>query len=80
MKQVPDPEPEQDANVLSRASSDVTVEAPARVDRVNVVLLFVAAVLYASAVGGAMEILAVFVMNEPLSWTATQVTLCDLDA
>ncbi|XP_030291234.1 thymic stromal cotransporter homolog [Sparus aurata] len=73
VKQVPDPEPEQDANVLSRASSDVTVEAPARVDRVNVVLLFVAAVLYASAVGGAMEILAVFVMKEPLSWTATQV-------
>lgn len=80
MKQVPDPEPEQDADVLSHVSSDVTVEAPARIDRVNVVLLFAAAALYASAVGGAIEILAVFVMKEPLSWTATQVTLCDLDA
>lgn len=45
---------------------------------VNVILLFVAAVLYGSAVGGGIEILVVFVMKEPLNWSATQVTFCSL--
>ncbi|XP_073334046.1 solute carrier family 46 member 2 [Pagrus major] len=71
VKQVP--EPEQDSNILSHASSDVSVAAPARIDIVNVVLLFAAAMLYGSAVGGAIEILGVFVLKAPLSWSATQV-------
>ncbi|KAM6975408.1 solute carrier family 46 member 2 [Tautogolabrus adspersus] len=41
--------------------------------QVNVALLFGAAVLYLSAVGGAIEILGIFVLKEPLNWTATQV-------
>lgn len=75
VKQVPNPEPEEEGHchVLSDASSDAPVEAPAGINMVNVVLLFAAAMLYDVAVGGAIEILGVFVMKEPLSWTATQV-------
>ena len=49
-------------------------EAPGGINKVNIVLLFAAAFLYDFAVGGAMEILGVFVLKEPLSWTAAQVT------
>uniref|UniRef100_A0A3Q4BZL8 Uncharacterized protein n=1 Tax=Mola mola TaxID=94237 RepID=A0A3Q4BZL8_MOLML len=52
---------------------DAPEEVPAKINMPNVVLLFVAAILYNSAVGGAVELLGVFVMKEPLSWTATQV-------
>ncbi|XP_075885077.1 solute carrier family 46 member 2 [Nelusetta ayraudi] len=53
--------------------ADTPADAPARVMWVNVVLLFVAAALYDAAVVGAVELLAVFVIKEPLSWSATQV-------
>lgn len=58
------------------APLDTAVDTPTRVMWVNVVLLFVAAVLYDAAVVGAVELLAVFVIKEPLSWSATQVCVC----
>nr|XP_046230648.1 thymic stromal cotransporter homolog [Scatophagus argus] len=73
VKQVPSREPEEEPHILSKASSNVPAEAPARINMVNVVLLFVAAMLYGSAVGGAIEILGIFVLKEPLNWSATQV-------
>ncbi|KAI3361974.1 hypothetical protein L3Q82_012323, partial [Scortum barcoo] len=74
VKQVSDIEPEEDCQPFSNPSNDAPVEAPAeRINKGNMALLFVAAILYASAVGGGMEILGVFVMKEPLSWNAIQV-------
>lgn len=73
MKQVSQ-EPEESCHLLSVASRDVPAEAPAGMNKVNVALLFAAGVLYGSAVGGAVEILGVFVLKEPLNWSATQVT------
>ncbi|KAG8010823.1 Thymic stromal cotransporter-like protein [Nibea albiflora] len=74
VKQVPSQVPvDEDCQVFSQASSDVPVAAPVRIDRVNVALLFAAAILYSFSVGGAIEILGAFVMKEPLSWNATQV-------
>lgn len=74
MKQIPKQEAEDSCNTLSHAPSDTPVEAPASINVVNVVLLFAAAMLYDFAVGGAINILSVFVLKEPLSWNATQVT------
>ncbi|CAJ1071160.1 thymic stromal cotransporter homolog [Xyrichtys novacula] len=59
--------------LLSPESSHESVEAPVSINKVNMALLFMAAVLYISAVGGAIEILGVFVLKAPLSWTAAQV-------
>lgn len=42
-------------------------------DKANIALLFAAGILYDVAVGGGVEILNVYVLVEPLSWTATQV-------
>ncbi|KAM9338408.1 solute carrier family 46 member 2 [Symphorus nematophorus] len=69
----PNQVPEVEGTLFSPASSDVPVETRTGINKVNVVLLFAAAILYGSAVGGAIEILGVFVLKEPLSWTATQV-------
>ncbi|XP_034565042.1 thymic stromal cotransporter homolog [Notolabrus celidotus] len=73
VKQESNNEPEDHYQLLSSDSSDGPAEAPARVNRVNMALLFMAATLYVSAVGGALEILGIFVMKAPLGWTATQV-------
>ncbi|XP_029299894.1 thymic stromal cotransporter homolog [Cottoperca gobio] len=73
VKEVSDPEPEDNCHLLPHAPSEVPVQAPAGRNMVNVALLFLAAMLYVSAVGGAMEILGVFVLKEPLNWSATQV-------
>ncbi|XP_071323001.1 solute carrier family 46 member 2 [Trachinotus anak] len=74
VKQVSDKEPDETGHTLSHTSDNAdVVEAPAGINLVNVVLLFMAAILYNSAVGGAMEILGIFVMKAPLSWSATQV-------
>ncbi|KAK2818967.1 hypothetical protein Q5P01_024528 [Channa striata] len=76
VKQVPSKEPEEDSSLSSHTSDDThtpVVKFPAGINMVNVVLLFMAAILYNCAVGGAIEILGSFVMKEPLSWTATQV-------
>lgn len=48
-------------------------EVPIQRNLINVVLLFTAAILYSSAVGGAINILGAFVLKEPLSWNAKQV-------
>ncbi|KAK1884327.1 Thymic stromal cotransporter protein [Dissostichus eleginoides] len=73
VKPVPIPEPEDACDLLPQAPGGVPVEAPAGRNMVNVALLFVAAMLYFSAVGGGVEILGAFVLKEPLSWSATQV-------
>lgn len=73
IKQAPIKEPEEECQLLP--SSADPVEAPARINKGNVLLLFTAAVLYDSAVVGAVDMLGAFEMKEPLSWTATQVTL-----
>lgn len=71
---VPKTEEDEGCRLLSPASDDAPIQAPVRRNTVNVVLLFLAAMLYDSAVCGAIEILSVFVVKSPLSWTATQVT------
>lgn len=77
MKQV-SREAEDNCHLLSQASSNVPAEAPVVKNMVNVVLLLVAAILYGTSVGGAVEVLGSFVMKEPLSWNAMQVTFCPL--
>ncbi|XP_030625892.1 thymic stromal cotransporter homolog [Chanos chanos] len=42
-------------------------------DNINIALLFASGILYDIAVGGGMEILASFVLKNPLNWNATQV-------
>lgn len=66
-------EAEDNCHLLSQASSNVPAEAPVVKNMVNVVLLLVAAILYGTSVGGAIEVLGSFVMKEPLSWNAMQV-------
>lgn len=67
-------EPDEDSHILSDSSDSAAVsQAPAGINKVTVALLFVAAVVYSAAVGGAMEVLGAFVLKQPLSWTATQV-------
>ncbi|GAA6224639.1 thymic stromal cotransporter homolog [Lates japonicus] len=74
VKHVSDREPEENCHLLSHTPDNpAVVEAPAGINMVNVVMLFMAAILYDFAVGGAVEILGVFVMKEPLSWSATQI-------
>ncbi|TDH01899.1 hypothetical protein EPR50_G00167500 [Perca flavescens] len=73
VKQVPNTEPEDNCHLIPPASSEAPAEAPLGKNMVNVVLLFAAAILYNSAVGGAIEILGSFVLKEPLNWSATQV-------
>ncbi|XP_023117836.1 thymic stromal cotransporter homolog [Amphiprion ocellaris] len=74
VKQVRSEEPEGNSHLLTSSSdSSSVVEPPPKINKVNVVLLFVAAFLYDFAVGGAVEILGAFVLKAPLSWTATQV-------
>lgn len=76
MKQVPNREPEENRHLLFHTSRNDADEVPAGINLLNVALLFAAAVLYDVAVGGAIEILGVFVLKQPLSWSATQVTFC----
>lgn len=66
---------EESYHLLSHASRYTPLIGDcARVNMVNVVLLFAAAFLYDFAVGGAIEVLGSFVLKSPLSWTAIQVT------
>ncbi|XP_030006315.1 thymic stromal cotransporter homolog [Sphaeramia orbicularis] len=59
--------------IPAQTSSSAPVEAPVHINRTVVVLLFAAALLYNSAVGGAIDILGSFVLKEPLNWNAKQV-------
>uniref|UniRef100_A0A8C6SN28 Solute carrier family 46 member 2 n=1 Tax=Neogobius melanostomus TaxID=47308 RepID=A0A8C6SN28_9GOBI len=53
----------------------VQSEVPVQRERnlTKIVLLYTAAILYSSAVGGAINVLGAFVLKEPLSWNAQQV-------
>ncbi|XP_043106509.1 thymic stromal cotransporter homolog isoform X2 [Puntigrus tetrazona] len=42
-------------------------------DRINIALLFVGGILYDIAVAGGMEMLAAYVLKDPLGWGATEV-------
>lgn len=66
-------EPEEHTPLLPDSSAGVPTETSKRKNTVNVVLLFSTAILYGSSVGGAVEILGVFVIKEPLNWNAAQV-------
>lgn len=86
MKTAASPQPEpaevaeeakaEDCHILSQEEADPPKEPLAQRNLVNMALLFIAAVLYSGAVGGAVQMLGVFVVKEPLSWTATEVTVC----
>ncbi|RVE65621.1 hypothetical protein OJAV_G00118250 [Oryzias javanicus] len=66
-------EPEENRCLLSPTSHNApVVEGPARINKLNVALLFAAAFLYDLAVGGAISLLGPFVLKAPLSWTAMQ--------
>lgn len=69
LKKSPIDVPEEKCRLLSPTSR----EAPARINKVNVLLLLLAAMFYDAAVSGAVNILGVFVVKAPLSWTAAQV-------
>ncbi|KAM9841148.1 solute carrier family 46 member 2 isoform 1-T1 [Aulostomus maculatus] len=66
-------ESEDNSHLISPIPDDAAVETCVGINRINVFLLFSAATLYVSSVGGAMEILGFFVMREPLNWNAVQV-------
>ncbi|KAM3874315.1 solute carrier family 46 member 2 [Diretmus argenteus] len=66
-------EQEESHGLMCDDSGDVYVRGPGGKNMVNLVLLFTGAVLYDVAVGGAMQILVTFEVNEPLNWNATQV-------
>uniref|UniRef100_H3D6R0 Solute carrier family 46 member 2 n=1 Tax=Tetraodon nigroviridis TaxID=99883 RepID=H3D6R0_TETNG len=69
VKKSPTEVPEEGSRLLPPTSHD----APARSNKVNVLLLLLAAMFYDAAVSGAVDILGVFVVKEPLSWSAAQV-------
>lgn len=75
VKKSPTDVPEEGRPLLSPTSHD----APARINKVNVLLLLLAAMFYDAAVSGAVDILGVFVVKAPLSWTAAQVRPFDFD-
>ncbi|XP_068190825.1 solute carrier family 46 member 2-like [Antennarius striatus] len=64
-------EPEENRQALSD-DPHIRMEAPAGINKVNMVLLFAAAVLYGIATNGALDMLGTFVMKQPLNWNATQ--------
>ncbi|XP_077354748.1 solute carrier family 46 member 2 [Festucalex cinctus] len=66
-------EPEESSTLLPHSSNSVPAERSTRMNMVNVALLFSAAILYGSSVGGAVEILGIFVIKQPLHWNAAQV-------
>lgn len=70
VKQSPSKAPEEGCPLLPPTSHD----APARINKLNVLLLLLAAMFYDAAVSGAVDMMAVFVVKEPLSWTAAQVS------
>uniref|UniRef100_A0A8C7ZDR5 Solute carrier family 46 member 2 n=1 Tax=Oryzias sinensis TaxID=183150 RepID=A0A8C7ZDR5_9TELE len=73
VKHVSPEEPEENRLLSPTSHNAPVIEGPAKIDRFNVALLFVAAFLYDFAVGGAISLLGSFVLKAPLSWTAAQV-------
>ncbi|XP_049593216.1 solute carrier family 46 member 2 [Syngnathus scovelli] len=64
---------QEESSPLLPHSNSGPPEMFSRKNTVNVILLFSAAILYGSSVGGAIEILGIFVIKEPLHWNVTQV-------
>lgn len=73
VKKVPTEVAAEECCLLSASRHDAP-DFPAKINKVNVALLLLAAISYDTAVCGAVTILGVFVVKEPLSWTAAQVT------
>ncbi|XP_068609070.1 solute carrier family 46 member 2-like [Brachionichthys hirsutus] len=72
VKQITNQESEENRQLISDASLRVPTEASGGINKVNVVLLFAAAMLYISGYDGSVDMLPTFVMKEPLNWNATQ--------
>lgn len=53
--------------------SDCSSSTPVSPSKLTIVMLFVAAILYDLAVVGAMNVLPLFLLREPLSWNAVQI-------
>ncbi|XP_072309961.1 solute carrier family 46 member 2 [Eucyclogobius newberryi] len=64
---------EEEAESYSLIPPSAHSNAPSQRNLPNIALLFTAAVLYSTAVGGAINVLGTFVLREPLSWDAKQV-------
>ncbi|KAM9794652.1 solute carrier family 46 member 2 isoform X2 [Syngnathus typhle] len=64
---------QEESSPLLPHSDNGPPEMLTRKNTVNVILLFSAAILYGSSVGGAIEILGIFVIKEPLHWNVNQV-------
>ncbi|NWV32548.1 TSCOT protein, partial [Grantiella picta] len=61
-----------DAAGSSQPSED-SVSTPVSPSKLIIILLFVAAILYDFAVAGAMNVLPLFLLREPLSWNAVEI-------
>ncbi|XP_065717450.2 solute carrier family 46 member 2 [Patagioenas fasciata] len=57
----------------SSQPSDCSSSTPVSPSKLTIVMLFVAAILYDLAVAGAMNVLPLFLLREPLSWNAVQI-------
>ncbi|NXG08936.1 TSCOT protein, partial [Sakesphorus luctuosus] len=57
----------------SSQPSEGSSSTPVSPSRLTIILLFVAAILYDFAVAGAMNVLPLFLLKEPLSWNAVEI-------
>ncbi|NWH34919.1 TSCOT protein, partial [Chloropsis hardwickii] len=57
----------------SSQPSESSISAPVSPSKLIIILLFVAAILYDLAVVGAMNVLPLFLLREPLSWNAVEI-------
>ncbi|KAK2521503.1 solute carrier family 46 member 2 [Columba livia] len=57
----------------SSQPSDCSSSTPVSPSKLTIIMLFVAAILYDLAVVGAMNVLPLFLLREPLSWNAVQI-------
>ncbi|NWT67510.1 TSCOT protein, partial [Prunella himalayana] len=57
----------------SSQPSESTISTPVSPSKLIIILLFVAAILYDLAVVGAMNVLPLFLLREPLSWNAVEI-------
>ncbi|NXY60039.1 TSCOT protein, partial [Callaeas wilsoni] len=57
----------------SSQPSEGSIYAPVSPSKLIIILLFVAAILYDLAVAGAMNVLPLFLLREPLSWNAVEI-------
>ncbi|NXN68612.1 TSCOT protein, partial [Himantopus himantopus] len=57
----------------SSQPSETTTSTPVSPSKLIIIMLFVAAILYDLAVVGAMNVLPLFLLREPLSWNAVEI-------